>query len=332
MKTITARNVNGALEDALWWLKTAGVVCQTRNGPVLMAPGPVMTKYTHPTRRVMFSARRDANPFFHLMESLWMLGGRNDVEFPARYAKQINEYSDDGLVLAGGYGARWRQRFGIDQLLAIIKMLRNDIQTRRAVLQMWDCMTDLDAAMGGGLDVPCNTHAYFSAVRGVLDMTVCCRSNDAVWGAYGANAVHFSMLQQFVAEATGIPIGSYYQLSNNLHIYTDRADVRRLFGVSTNDVLYKSDDRYRLSTVKPEPLIQPCETAEMFLRDVAAFLEDPDGDTLYSTEFFNGTVAPMQVAHTAHKAGDRLGELNAARSIVATDWCVACCEWLGRRV
>lgn len=328
MKVITARNVNDALREALWWLKVAGVVADSRNGRVLMAPGPVTTVYQQPLERVMFSPLRDANPFFHLMESLWMLGGKNDVAFPAAFAKQIAEYSDDGEILHGAYGHRWRMFFGIDQIAYIINLLRCDLRTRRAVLTMWDA-ADLDVADAGGKDVPCNTHAYFSAVRGVLDMTVCCRSNDAIWGAYGANAVHFSMLQQFIAEAIGVPIGALYQVSNNLHIYTDRLDVQRLFGVNTGDVLYSSDDRYTHPSVHPVSLIAPDETEEEFLSDVAALLRGAAGE--YSTDFFCGTVDVIHKAHNAHKAGHSANALIFARTVEAPDWRIACVEWLERR-
>ncbi len=332
MKTITVKNVNIALEAALWHLKVSGVVADSRNGKVLMAPTPVTTCYLKPTERVLFSAMRDANPFFHLMESIWMLAGHNDVAFPNRYASQIAAYSDGGIVLYGAYGHRWRSAFGKDQLSMLIKTLTKNPHTRRAVLAMWDGGRDLWAADADSLDVPCNTHAYFSAVHGKLDMTVCCRSNDAVWGAYGANAVHFSMLQQFIAEAVGIPVGVYYQMSNNLHIYIERPDVQRLFVNDIGDIRYLPDDRYNSYThMEPVQLIQPQERWEDFLIDAEVFLSDPDGDTIFMTEYFNDVVAPMQIAHSAYKVGDSAGAYAAACNIAAFDWRIACIEWLNRR-
>ena len=50
-------------------------------------------------------------------------------------------------------------------------------------------------------------------------MTVCNRSNDMIWGAYGANAVHMSILMEYVAVAVNAPMGSYYQISDSFHIY-----------------------------------------------------------------------------------------------------------------
>jgi thymidylate synthase len=58
----------------------------------------------------------------------------------------------------------------------------------------------------------------------VLDLTVLCRSNDVVWGAYGANAVHFSVLQEYLAGRIGVDVGVMYQFSNNYHGYVDGAE------------------------------------------------------------------------------------------------------------
>lgn len=337
-RTITVRNVNYALSEALWWLRTTGILRDSRNGRVLRAPAPVLTMYTHPTERVLFSALRDANPFFHHMEALWMLGGRRDVEFPASYAKQIAAYSDDGVTLHGAYGHRWRAHFCTDQLLRIIELLRTEPTTRRAVLAMWDAASDPGMAANGGRDVPCNTHAYFEVDDGVLNMTVCCRSNDAIWGAYGANAVHFSMLQQFVAEAAGYGVGWYAQLSNNLHVYVDRPDVRRLIDeVPANTacaaarIHYVVDDQYSAEHVAPRKFIavELGEDYRMFLDDVDLFLDGSGG--LTNTKYFRDVVLPMQAAHCAHRSGDVAGALRYADKIAAADWRLACVEWLHRR-
>ena len=79
MHVINARNVNSAYPQALHYIAIAGDRVASRNGPVLRAPEPVSTVYAKPWERVLFDPQRDANPFFHLFESLWMLDGRNDV-------------------------------------------------------------------------------------------------------------------------------------------------------------------------------------------------------------------------------------------------------------
>ena len=63
---LTATNVNQAVNEGFHYLAVAGVEENSRNGKVIVAPEPVLTTYTHPTERVLFSPLRDANPFLHV--------------------------------------------------------------------------------------------------------------------------------------------------------------------------------------------------------------------------------------------------------------------------
>jgi len=109
MQSIYARGVSEALFLGRQALLSSGVAVETRNGSALEFPTPVITTYTHSRERVLFYPERDANPYFHLMESLWMLAGRNDVEWISQFNHRIEEYSDDGDVFHGAYGFRWRE-------------------------------------------------------------------------------------------------------------------------------------------------------------------------------------------------------------------------------
>lgn len=107
MHVLHVRNVNAALQRGVHLIFNEGVRRDSRNGPVKVIPEPVTTVYRKPLERVLFAAERDANPFFHFFEALWMLAGRSDVHFPARFAGNIVNYSDDGDTLHGAYGRRW---------------------------------------------------------------------------------------------------------------------------------------------------------------------------------------------------------------------------------
>lgn len=217
MKVITARNVHQALPLGISMLRQEGIRRESRNGPVMVAPCPVTTVYEKPEERVVFWPERDANPAFHLFEALWMLAGREDLAPLLRYVKDFGRFSDDGVTLHGAYGHRWRHAFGMDQLNVIAERLIADPDDRRCTLQMWDAPRDLG---GRGRDVPCNTIASFQRdAAGRLDMTVFCRSNDIILGAYGANAVHFAFLQEYMALWIGCPMGVYRQVSVNWHAY-----------------------------------------------------------------------------------------------------------------
>jgi hypothetical protein len=167
MITIESRNVNDALWAGARMLREIGVERESRNGPVLVAPGPVSTVYFKPTERVMLHPGRDANPFFHLYESLWMLAGRNDLAPLTEYVKNMSNFSDDGgKTQPGAYGWRWRNHFksvnreqpftmggssvtrssNLDQISWAIQRLKADPNDRRVVIQMWDPRTDMAAA------------------------------------------------------------------------------------------------------------------------------------------------------------------------------------------
>lgn len=234
---IIGDGVNGVLSELLWRFNShvnarAIEVEDSRNGPVYRLPGVTQLVYMKPWERVLFSPARDANPFFHLMEAFWMLAGDNYVRFPAEFNKRFLEYSDDGVTVHGAYGYRWHNHFPIEnsryklvcgetteQIMVILRELAENPASRRAVLQMWDPVADLGS---DSKDVPCNLGCCFDVdVDGFLNMTVFNRSNDALWGACGANAVHMSMLQELIAGCLGYKIGKYRQVSNNMHIYAD---------------------------------------------------------------------------------------------------------------
>lgn len=232
MRIIHARNVHEALAEGLRHLKLFGTWEDSRAGRVRVSPHPVMTVYYCPTERVLFWPQRDANPFFHLMEALWMLAGRNDLAWLERFNTNMRSFSDDGEILHGAYGHRWLHHFqrknlgdaetyrDFNQLDEVVGLLRRSIRSRRAVIQMWDCQADLDQFEElGSKDTPCNTHIYLAVRNGRLDMTTMSRSHDIIWGAYGANAVHFSFLQEYLAARLALGVGLLYQFSNNYHAY-----------------------------------------------------------------------------------------------------------------
>ncbi len=320
---INVRNVHHALPMALNLLERDGVNRPSRNGNVRMFPGPVTTTFFKPTERVMFHAERDCNPFFHLYESLWMLAGRRDVKSVAHYVKRMAEFSDDGKNFHAAYGYRWRHHFKVDQIAKVIKALSANPDDRRCVIGMWDPRTDLGFE---GKDFPCNTTVMFAVnYQGNLDMTVTNRSNDIVWGAYGANAVHFSILQEYIASSLGRAVGHYYQQSNNFHAY----DATR----EPVDVLkHHLDNPYMAGEVEPFPLMPyPCQG--YFDLDLAVYM-DKGPIVGFSTPFFRRVVTPMHHAHEAFKTGGVERFFRAKEILLqcdATDWRKAATEWLERR-
>lgn len=338
MFVLNVRNVHEALPEALLMLKGQGEVRETRYGKVLEFPGPVTTVYRQPCERVMFHPTRDANPFFHLFEALWMLGGRNDVAYVSQFAKKISSFSDDGETFRGAYGHRWKKWFGFDQLNEIIKNLKKNRDCRRQVLQMWDAKTDL-LEQEGKKDLPCNDVATFQiGSDGRLNMCVFCRSNDIVWGCYGANAVHFSVLLEYMASCIDVKVGRYEQISINWHGYVstlepiaDLVDVAAEPYNREKQMLTPYDGE---SGIKPYKLMRvPKDTWD---QDLHMFLDEGNNALGYRDPFFRNVALPMLDAHETFKSVPQSCErytrtLKCIEYIAADDWRRACLEWVLRR-
>ncbi len=281
---------------------------ETRNGKALVWQEPQLFCHLRPDRRVLFDVARDANPFFHYMEAIWMLSGRNDVKFPATFASNLLNYSDDGLTMHGAYGRRWEQ-----QLDTVVDMLRDSFSTRRVVLQMWDWTKDLGT---DSKDLPCNTHIYFRVQNDALDMTVMNRSNDLVWGMLGANYVHFTVLQEWIAGAIGVPMGKYYHFTNNLHVYAgwegkvDRA----------HNTWYPDHPAYDRIPFSPDTLNR---------QEAADFVRFPE--QAYDSPILVNNAKPMWWAWEDYKAGNFASARGQAGRIYDQDWREACLKWLIRR-
>lgn len=335
MIVIKARNVQEILPEALRRLEHDGIERDSRNGRVKMFSEPVTSVYERPTERVIYWAERDANPFFHLYESLWMLAGKETVEPLAFYVARMRTFSDDGVTFHGAYGYRWRYHFEFDQVATIIEALKKDKNDRRQVLSMWDAEVDLGKQ---GKDFPCNLQAVFQITyEGKLDMMVTNRSNDIIWGAYGANAVHFSYLLEYVAAGVGVPVGRYRQVSANFHAYLATLEPIKHLAEESRDVYvpaethWKTRDPYSSGEVVPFPLVKDFDR---FNAELAMFMEEPDA-VGYFEPFFRHVARPMANAYAAFK--DKKNPERFQNTYVhlaevrASDWAKAATEWVRRR-
>jgi thymidylate synthase len=171
----------------------------------------------------------------------------------------------------------------------------------------------------------CNTHAYFALRDGRLDMTVCNRSNDLIWGMLGANAVHFSFLIEYLAACIGVEVGVYNQFTNNLHAYTDRwepdkwlADYRE--GESQSDKWYADGNYHHVPLVK---------NPETFDKECAAFVDSWQGT--WTEPFLASVAAPMCRAFDLHKLRRYSEAIAVADSIADDAWRIASHAWIERR-
>lgn len=282
---VTARNAPHAFEEMVQKIRTSAVAGVSRNGPVYVIPEPVVLTITNPRERFLFDPHRKANPIFHIMETVWMLAGSNDVSKLVPYNSRYTEYAEVGGEVHGAYGHRWINHFNTDQIMQVVALLKPYPTTRRAVIGMWDPATDLNK---NRRDLPCNTHIYFRSDDGVsLDMTICNRSNDLVWGMLGANVVHMTYLQELIATLSGMKIGKYRVFTNNLHFYENLyPNGAAILGNSRG-----GHDLYG-EHIQPYPLLQDDETWHMLYDDCRALM-NTEWDTMY-TQWANDVALPVK--------------------------------------
>jgi hypothetical protein len=146
-----------------------------------------------------------------------------------------------------------------------------------------------------------------------------------IWGAHGSNAVHFSILQEYLACRMDLGIGSMYQISNNAHVYMDA--YKRLIAKASPEQL--CDDRYSAKDVQAKPMFDEPDAID---DDIDKFLGTDFDYTDYVNEWFIHTATPMKMAHRAIKQKDYAKAINYASGIEAPDWKAACTEWILRRM
>jgi len=303
MKVISDRNVPGAYCEAFWKMRVWAKEGMSRNGPVMEAKDVFLEIY-HPDERVLFDPVRLANPFFHMMEFIWMMSGSKDVAWIKQFNKNMESYAEENGLIHGAYGHRWRNHFGVDQIIETHNLLKYDRGTRRAVIGMWDPEADLFMDFR---DLPCNTHIYATIEDNGLEFTVLNRSNDLIWGMLGANVVHMTMLQQILAESLGVPLASYKVFTKNLHIYKALPNFEDLWRTCTHY------DPYGRETIIPAPILEGTPLSE-FLLECEGFVKGHKCENHWLTH----TAAPMRQAYLARIAGE--SGRDEALSVEAGDW------------
>ena len=320
MAEISGENVPDAYHNVLCYMRDAAYPEQSRNGDVMVLGQPLTLTIRNPQERVMVDPIRNANPFFHLLEFVWMMAGRRDAEFVGNIVNRMWEYAEPNGKFHGAYGHRWRKYFIDDQIAEAITKLKNNPYDRRVVISMWDPDADfLDKQYN---DHPCNTHIYFRVVGDDLDMTVCNRSNDVIWGMLGANACHMTMLHELIATAAGYGVGKYRVFTNNAHVYRDLPNFEAIWNAV--DV----DTPYRGGGPNIVPILRPGETYPQFIGACSSFCKAPHRINDTGIWFIDKIAFPMYKSYFAKD--DYTGALEWAARIEAWDWRLAAKEWLKR--
>ena len=245
-----AVSVNHALPqllDLLLQEKTRG----SRNGR-MKELGPVSITIEKPWLRYVSVAERKVSLPAQIAETMWVLAGRNDVEWLSHYLPRAKDFSDDGTTWSGGYGPSLRA-WGpdrVDQLWHVVELLREDVETRRAVISLYDPARD---TAPGLKDVPCNNWLSFRVGNdGRLHLNVATRSNDIIWGWSGINTFEWSVLLAVVCALTGLAQGTIRYNITSLHLYERHfAKARRIVDANRMQEVALEDVGPRFTSLGP---------------------------------------------------------------------------------
>lgn len=170
----------------------------------------------NPRARLIYSPNRKFSLPFAVGELCWYLSGSNRLDIIKHYSQRYAQFSDDNETLHGAYGYRLftDNLTGFVQWDTVIHKLRMDPDTRQAILHL-HMPQDLTQQTR---DVPCTCYLQFLIRQGRLDLIVCMRSNDIIWGT-PYDVFSFTMLQEIMARQLNLEVGIYKHFAGSMHIY-----------------------------------------------------------------------------------------------------------------
>ena len=177
----------------------------------ILAQTMIMEK---PEERVMILPFRYNNIFCTIAETIWVLGGRNDMHYLTHYMPRALDFSDDKKVWRGAYGPRLRNWKGVDQFREVFNILQQK-DTKRAVMSIFDPAEDYQDSK----DIPCNNWLQFLIRNNELHLNVTIRANDLFWGFSGINTFEWSVLQEIMSFWTNTRTSKLSFFIGSLHFY-----------------------------------------------------------------------------------------------------------------
>jgi thymidylate synthase len=305
----------------------------SRNGPTkeLMVNQLIIQA---PRERFYIIPKRHNNPFAQLAETLWVMAGKDDIVWLSYYLPRAPLYSDDGKTWRAAYGKRLRNWDGcIDQVATCYNILKDDPQSRRAVMSIFDPARDYSAA---SKDIPCNNWLNWYIREGRLHLVIAQRSSDLLWGFSGINSFEFSLMQEAMASWLEVEVGNLTFNITSLHYYMEHDKRVKAILDAYPHTYDRSISAYDFG-IKPVPWSTPFKyTAGMLDAFFSAETIMREGDvTDYLLEvitdpFLNASTRMMAI-YSRILAGDTKRVMELVNSLPPnSDFKVAAIEYLTR--
>lgn len=132
---------------------------------------------------------------------------KNDANFSKKHGE-----------LGPVYGAQWRNFNGVDQLMEVIRQIKQTPDSRRIILSAWNPKDLPEMALP-----PCHTFMQFYVVNGELSLQLYQRSGDIFLGI-PFNIASYSLFLMMVAQVTGLKPKTFVHTIGDAHIYSNHFD------------------------------------------------------------------------------------------------------------
>lgn len=215
MKVIKGNTITDVYKELIDYLLSESFECnngtkEIENG-ILEILNPSLENINFPYRHIS-TKYSDA-------ELEWYWKAHNSCDEIGKFAKMWLNLTDDGKTNNSAYGYILFKKYNFNQLEQIIELLKKDIDSRRAVLNISDPTINRITTK----DMQCTIGLQFLIRNNKLNMTVYMRSNDVYFGL-PYDYIFFESIHQYIFMRlkecySELKLGSYTHIATSLHMY-----------------------------------------------------------------------------------------------------------------
>ena len=154
-------------------------------------------------------------------ELLWFIRGDTNIEYLNKNGVSIwDEWADENGDLGPVYGSQWRSwptRDGgsIDQLLNVVKDIKNNPNSRRMIVSAWNPEYVEEMALP-----PCHCLFQFYVANNKLSCQLYQRSADIFLGV-PFNIASYAILTYMIANVCDLSVGDFVHTLGDAHLYNN---------------------------------------------------------------------------------------------------------------
>ncbi len=167
-------------------------------------------------------------------ELLWFLNGETNIDYLKTNGVRIwDAWADEKGDLGPIYGYQWRNwnGDGIDQIKEILKLLKENPDSRRMLVTAWNPNVLPDTSKSFSENVandkaalpPCHAFFQFYVVNGKLSCQLYQRSADVFLGV-PFNISSYALLTLMMAQVSGFQPGEFVHTFGDVHIYNNHLE------------------------------------------------------------------------------------------------------------